>query len=42
LAWDDPAIGIAWPALADRETLSAKDRVQPKLAELPAYFAYKG
>jgi dTDP-4-dehydrorhamnose 3,5-epimerase len=42
LAWDDPAIGIAWPALADPETLSAKDRVQPKLAELPAYFAYKG
>ncbi|WP_066822372.1 dTDP-4-dehydrorhamnose 3,5-epimerase [Sphingomonas mali] len=42
LAWDDPAIGIEWPSLADPETLSAKDRVQPKLAELPAYFDYKG
>jgi dTDP-4-dehydrorhamnose 3,5-epimerase len=41
LAWDDPAIGIAWPAVADPETLSAKDRVQPKLAELPAHFIYK-
>lgn len=42
LAWDDPAIAIDWPAVADRETLSPKDRVQPKLAELPAHFRYKG
>jgi dTDP-4-dehydrorhamnose 3,5-epimerase len=42
LAWDDPSIGVVWPALADAETLSAKDRVQPKLAELPAYFSYEG
>lgn len=42
LAWDDPAIGIAWPATADAGTLSAKDRVQPKLAELPAYFTFEG
>lgn len=39
LAWDDPTIAIAWPDCADPETLSAKDRTQPKLAELPAYFA---
>ena len=39
LRWDDPAIGIDWPTLADPDTLSAKDRVQPLLAELPAYFA---
>ena len=38
LAWDDPAIGIDWPDIASAETLSAKDRVQPKLADLPAYF----
>lgn len=38
LAWDDPAIGIDWPALADADTLSAKDRRQPTLADLPAYF----
>lgn len=38
LAWDDPAIGIDWPDIAGAETLSAKDRVQPRLADLPAYF----
>lgn len=37
--WDDPAIGVDWPALADPETLSAKDRVQPLLAELPPLFS---
>lgn len=42
LAWDDPAIGVTWPAVADRSTLSAKDRVQPKLAELGAHFSYQG
>lgn len=41
VAWDDPAIGIEWPSLADPETLSAKDRVQPSLDELPPYFSYK-
>ena len=41
LAWDDPAIGVVWPTCADPETLSAKDRVQPKLADLPAYFTYE-
>ena len=39
VAWDDPAIGIDWPSAADPETLSAKDRNQPSLAELPAYFS---
>lgn len=42
LAWDDPAIGIVWPAVADPETLSGKDRAQPNLAELGAHFSYKG
>ena len=40
LAWDDPEIGIAWPDIADPETLSAKDRKQPLLADLPAYFSW--
>ncbi len=40
LAWDDAAIGIAWPDMADAETLSAKDRQQPLLADLPAYFSW--
>lgn len=38
LAWDDPAVGILWPDIADPDTLSAKDRKQPLLADLPAYF----
>ncbi len=38
LAWDDVAVGVAWPALADPATLSAKDLVQPRLADLPAHF----
>ncbi len=42
LAWDDPAIGIAWPALAAAETLSDKDRTQPVLGDLPAQFRYEG
>ena len=39
VAWDDPDIAIDWPAIADLETLSAKDRQQPSLADLPAYFS---
>jgi dTDP-4-dehydrorhamnose 3,5-epimerase len=39
VAWDDPAIGIDWPELADPGTLSGKDRSQPKLAELPLHFS---
>ncbi len=42
LAWDDSAIGIDWPSVADPETLSPKDRIQPVLADLPAYFDHKG
>jgi len=38
VAWDDPAIGVEWPAIADAETLSAKDRVQPPLAALGPLF----
>jgi dTDP-4-dehydrorhamnose 3,5-epimerase len=40
LAWDDPAIGIAWPEVADADTLSPKDRKQPLLSNLPAYFTW--
>jgi dTDP-4-dehydrorhamnose 3,5-epimerase len=42
LAWNDSAIGIAWPTVADPDTLSPKDCVQPRLADLPAYFTYEG
>lgn len=36
--WNDREIAIDWPSLADPATLSAKDRVQPSLAELPHFF----
>lgn len=39
VAWDDPAIAVDWPEVADAETLSAKDRVQPRLAELDPCFS---
>jgi dTDP-4-dehydrorhamnose 3,5-epimerase len=42
VAWDDSDIGIEWPELADPQTLSAKDRNQPSLADLPAYFSKEG
>jgi len=38
LAWDDPALGIAWPVAPERAILSDKDRIHPRLADLPAYF----
>jgi len=40
LAWDDPALGIAWPVDTTSANVSAKDRAQPKLAELPSSFSY--
>jgi len=39
VAWDDPDIDIDWPDVADPDTLSGKDRQQPRLADLPAYFS---
>ena len=38
LAWDDPQVKVDWPSIANPETLSPKDREQPKLADLPEYF----
>ncbi|NKJ02913.1 dTDP-4-dehydrorhamnose 3,5-epimerase [Novosphingobium sp. SG707] len=40
--WNDPAIAITWPDVADAETLSGKDRVQPLLNDLPVYFTLEG
>lgn len=39
LAFDDPALGIAWPMPVAEAILSDKDRRQPRLAELPAFFS---
>jgi dTDP-4-dehydrorhamnose 3,5-epimerase len=38
LLWNDPALGIAWPVAETDAILSAKDKTQPRLADLPAYF----
>jgi dTDP-4-dehydrorhamnose 3,5-epimerase len=40
LAWNDPALAIPWPVGEDAAVLSDKDRHQPLLARLPAYFRY--
>lgn len=34
LRFDDPAVGIEWPALGEPPTLSTKDRAAPLLAEI--------
>lgn len=40
LAFDDPDLAIAWPVVAERAVLSAKDRTHPWLSDLPSYFSY--
>jgi dTDP-4-dehydrorhamnose 3,5-epimerase len=40
LAWNDPELGIAWPAAPTEAILSDKDRRQPLLAEMPPAFRY--
>jgi dTDP-4-dehydrorhamnose 3,5-epimerase len=42
VAWDDPDIAVDWPSVTEPDALSPKDRIQPKLADLPAYFSMKG
>jgi dTDP-4-dehydrorhamnose 3,5-epimerase len=39
VAWDDPDIAIDWPSVADADTLSDKDRTQPRLTDLPPHFS---
>jgi dTDP-4-dehydrorhamnose 3,5-epimerase len=40
LLWNDPEIGIDWPIKAEDAVLSEKDKVQPRLADLPPVFHY--
>jgi dTDP-4-dehydrorhamnose 3,5-epimerase len=40
LAWDDPDLSIAWPLVGPRAILSDKDRLHPRLRDLPAQFTY--
>lgn len=39
LLWNDPELGIAWPVDIESAVVSEKDRLQPRLSELPDYFA---
>ncbi len=39
VAFDDPALSIAWPFDADALTLSARDRGWPRLIDAPRHFA---
>ena len=36
--WNDPRLGIPWPAVANEAVISEKDRALPRLADLPVYF----
>jgi len=38
IAWDDPALAIAWPVPSDGLILSDKDRRAPRLAEVAPFF----
>jgi len=38
LAFDDPALAIPWPVEPEQAVLSDKDKVHPRLADLPLYF----
>jgi dTDP-4-dehydrorhamnose 3,5-epimerase len=40
IAWDDPALAIAWPVEPDKAVLSSKDRALPPLAAARACFFY--
>ena len=37
--WNDPDIGVDWPIDSSEVILSDKDKVQPRLADLPDIFA---
>lgn len=40
LAWDDPELGINWTLGSHSPILSEKDQTQPRLQDLPDFFAY--
>lgn len=42
LLWNDPDLGIDWPIDEGEAVVSAKDRQQPRLRDLPAYFEIEG
>jgi dTDP-4-dehydrorhamnose 3,5-epimerase len=38
LLWNDPDLGIEWPVDQSVAQLSDKDKLHPKLHDLPGYF----
>ena len=38
MIWNDPDIGIVWPVPAEQVMLSEKDKVLPRLRDLPPLF----
>ncbi len=38
LLWNDPDLSIDWPVSTEAAVLSDKDKVHPRLKELPSYF----
>ena len=38
LAWDDPEVGIPWPAAAEAAILTERDRAWPRLQEVADFF----
>lgn len=42
LLWNDPNLGINWPAPSLNAVLSDKDKLHPQLATLPDYFRFNG
>lgn len=38
LAWDDPALNIAWPAVSREAVIADRDRTHPRLKDLAAFF----
>lgn len=41
IRWDDPALGIDWPILCERPTLSDKDRDAPMFSDFVSPFEYR-
>jgi dTDP-4-dehydrorhamnose 3,5-epimerase len=42
LLWNDPRLKIDWPVTTSELVLSEKDKVHPRLDDLPVYFKYQG
>lgn len=40
LLWNDPALGITWPEIADSAAILPRDAAWPALADLPSSFEY--